>query len=431
MAIFCGDQALAAGNSYSQIEKKLRGIRLVARQAGAGRLVKSVLATQAAGMAALHRLLRPWQRGVRPTPLQPASLPVHTPEPAWLDAVPMLLAGIDAQQRYRHANLAYLRWMGHARADILGQTVAALHTPAATAALQLGLQRALAGETCSLPVPTGHHTGPGSLQLRFQPDPDADGHAGGVLLFGSAAPDTTDDGTAPTQSVEELIRYAHVVSHDLREPLRMVSSFGQLLMRRHHASLAPEAQEFLQFMVDGSERAQLLIHDLLRLARLDGQPGTRQAVALGDVLADVQRELAPALQASRAVVTQDALPTLMADALQMRQLLGNLLGNALKFCGPAALRIHVGAVREPGQWRIRITDSGIGIDPAAHRRIFGMFQRLHSRSAYEGTGIGLAICERVVHRLGGQIGVDSTPGQGASFHFTVPDATGQPETAEP
>ncbi len=339
----------------------------------------------------------------------------------------MPLACIDAQQRYRHANLAYVQWLGQSRTDILGQTVAELHTPAAAAALHLGLQRALSGETCTLPVPSGDQGGPDRLQLRFQPDLDADSRVVGVLLIGGEALDPTDRGAALTQSNEELSRYAYVVSHELRQPLRMVSSFGQLLMQRHHDSLAPEAQEFLQFMVDGSQRAQLLIHDLLRLARLDGQPGARQPVMLDALLADVLREMAPALQASAAEVTHDAMPELQADPLQLRQLLSNLLGNALKFRGPAALRIHVGAVREPGQWRIRVTDNGIGIDPAAHQRIFDMFQRLHSRSAYEGTGIGLAICRRVVQRMGGQIGVDSTPGHGASFHFTVPDVIGHTE----
>jgi signal transduction histidine kinase len=409
---------------------------LAARQAAApDRLLTAVLAIRLAGVATLQRWWRPLQRAPRPARLQPPAAAADPGLQAWFDALPMPLACTDAHQRYSQANLAYLQWLGRARNEVLGQTVAAVHTPAAAAVLQLGIQRALAGETCRLPVPTGgpatDPAPPGRLQLRFQPQCDANGQAAGVMLCGSEAPDPTDRGAALTQSNQELMRYAHVVSHDLREPLRMVSSFGQLLVQRHHASLAPEAQEFLQFMVDGSQRAQLLIHDLLRLARLDGQPGLRQPVALDTMLAEVLHEMAPALRACAASVTHDALPTLLADPLQMRQLLGNLLGNALKFRGPAALRIHVGAVREPGQWRIRVTDNGIGIDPTAHRRIFGMFQRLHSRSAYEGTGIGLAICERVVQRRSGQIGVDSSPGQGASFHFTVPDATGHSGDAAP
>ena len=417
---------------------------LAARQAAApDRLLTAVLAIRLAGMAALQRWLRPLQRHGRPARLQRPAAVADLGLQAWFDALPMPLACTDAHQRYSQANLAYVQWLGRSRSEILGQTVAAVHTPAARAVLQLGIQRALAGETCRLPVPAGDPTRnpargpatPGRLQLQFQlqfqPQVDANGQAVGVMLCGSDLPDPTDRGAALSQSNQELVRYAHVVSHDLREPLRMVSSFGQLLVQRHHASLAPEAQEFLQFMVDGSQRAQLLIHDLLRLAQLDGQPGTRQPVALDGLLADVLREMASALQACAAVVTHDALPTLQADALQLRQLLGNLLGNALKFRGPAALRIHVGAVREPGQWRIRVSDNGIGIDASAHRRIFGMFQRLHSRSAHAGTGIGLAICERVVQRLGGQIGVDSSPGQGASFHFTVPDDTGHSGTAAP
>ncbi len=406
-----------------------------------------LLALRLAGVAAWQRLLRPWRHGLRPARQPQPAAAADLGLQAWFDALPMPLACTDVHQRYSQANLAYLQWLGRARDEVLGQTVAAVHTPAAAAVLQLGIQRALAGETCRLPVPTGDPAGdpaaPGRLQLQFQPQLDADGQVVGAMLWGSEAPcpndtngttgttDTTERGAALSQSNQELLRYAHVVSHDLREPLRMVSSFGQLLVQRHQASLVPEAQEFLQFMVDGSQRAQLLIHDLLRLARLDGPPGMCQAVALDAVLAEVLHELEPALLACGGLVTHDALPTLQADPLQLRQLLANLLGNALKFRGPAAPRIHVGAVREPGQWRIRVSDNGIGIDPAAHRRIFGMFQRLHSRRTHEGTGIGLAICERVVQRLGGQIGVDSSPGQGASFHFTVPDATGHSGAAAP
>lgn len=204
----------------------------------------------------------------------------------------------------------------------------------------------------------------------------------------------------------------------------MVTSYGQLLVRRHQADLKPEAQEFLQFMVDGGQRAQSLIRGLLSLARLDSQAKPWQPVPLEGVLADTLRQFQLKLAESGAVVTHDALPTVLADAQQIGQLLGNLIGNALKFRGAAAPAIHVGATREAGAWRISVHDNGIGIDPKFFDRIFVMFQRLHLRSEHDGTGIGLAICKKVVERHGGRIGVQSAPGQGSTFFFTLPDQPG-------
>ena len=224
----------------------------------------------------------------------------------------------------------------------------------------------------------------------------------------------------------DLERFAYVASHDLQEPLRMVTSYGQLLVRRHQAALPPEAQEFLQFMVDGGQRAQALIRDLLSLARIDSQGRPRQTVSLQAVLDDALQQLRLPLQGSGATITHDALPTVTADLRQMGQLLVNLIGNALKFRGAAAPAIHLSATREPGAWRISVRDNGLGIEAKFFDRIFVMFQRLHLRSAHEGTGIGLAICKRVVERHGGRIGVESVPGQGCTFWFVLPDGPTAP-----
>ena len=222
------------------------------------------------------------------------------------------------------------------------------------------------------------------------------------------------------RSNEELERFAYVASHDLQEPLRIVTSYCQLLVRRHKAQLNAEAQEFLEFVVDGGQRAQALIGDLLSLARLNSQARPLKPVALESVLADVLRNLQLLVTERHATVTHDPLPVVMADARQMGQLFQNLIGNALKFHGPAAPTIHIGAEEDGGFWRLSVTDNGIGIEPKFFERIFVIFQRLHLRADYQGTGIGLAICKKVVERHGGSIGVQSEPGMGASFFFTIP-----------
>ena len=232
------------------------------------------------------------------------------------------------------------------------------------------------------------------------------------------------------RSNEDLERFAYVASHDLQEPLRMVTSYGQLLTRRHLADLKPEAQEFVAYMVDGGQRAQALIRDLLSLARLSSRAQPWAPVSLEATLAAALRPLRLRVRETGAEVSHDPLPTVVADAAQIGQLMANLLGNALKFRGKAAPRVHVGAAREGAGWRISVRDNGIGIEPRYFERIFQMFQRLHLRTEYEGTGIGLAICKKVVERHGGQMGVESTPGQGATFFFTLPDpAPGPPAAA--
>lgn len=222
------------------------------------------------------------------------------------------------------------------------------------------------------------------------------------------------------RSNEELERFAYVASHDLQEPLRMVTSYCQLLVRRHKAQLNAEAQEFLGFVVDGGQRAQALIGDLLSLARLNSQTRPMQQVALEAVLADVLRQLRLRVTETGATVTHDPLPVVPADARQMGQLFQNLISNALKFHGSETPAIHIGALEVNGFWRISVTDNGIGIESKFFERIFVIFQRLHLRTDYQGTGIGLAICKKVVERHGGRIGVESEAGKGSTFFFTIP-----------
>lgn len=226
--------------------------------------------------------------------------------------------------------------------------------------------------------------------------------------------------SALERSNEELAQYAYVASHDLKEPLRTVASYSQLLLRRHRAQLDAQGQEFVELIGDGARRAQALVSDLLTLARVDSSAGPLQRVALNDVLADVRHQLGAALREDGVVLTHTDLPEVMGDRAQLNQLLQNLIGNAVKFRRPGAgVTVHVAAQPEAdGGWRISVTDNGIGIDPRFRDQIFTIFKRLH-RADFPGTGIGLAICKKVVERHGGHIGVESVPGQGSTFFFTI------------
>ena len=222
------------------------------------------------------------------------------------------------------------------------------------------------------------------------------------------------------RSNEELERFAYVASHDLQEPLRSVTSFLNLLQRRYRDELGGDGSEFIDFAVGGVTRMQRLIEDLLAFSRV-GKPGAPMVVVQSeDVLETVLQNLRAAIEQSAANITHDALPTVRVDAGQFEQLLTNLIGNALKFRSAVPPRIHVSARRHGRFWLFSIADNGIGIDATHFERIFVIFQRLHTSDEYPGTGLGLAICKKSVERHGGRIWVESAPGQGSTFLFTIP-----------
>jgi two-component system sensor histidine kinase/response regulator len=221
------------------------------------------------------------------------------------------------------------------------------------------------------------------------------------------------------RSNAELERMAYIASHDLQEPLRMVASYVQLLERRYMGKLDEDAHEFIGFAVDGAKRMQALIDDLLTISRVDTKARPMQPVDLGQALAAAVRSLRIAIEESQAEVQAAPLPVVRGDSAQLTQVFQNLLSNAIKFC-QGKPQISLSARREGRLWRIEVADNGIGVPPEYRERIFGMFQRLHGRREYAGTGIGLAICQKIVERHGGAIWVEDGADGGSLFVFTVP-----------
>ena len=243
---------------------------------------------------------------------------------------------------------------------------------------------------------------------------------GGVVVFR----DTTElwrTREEVARSNTELERFAYIASHDLQEPLRMVASYTQLLAKRYKGRLDADADEFIAYATDGAMRMKTLIDDLLAYSRVGTASNAFSSTDCEQVLSGCVRDLQPAIVESAAVITHDPLPTLSADRGQLAQLFQNLLSNALKFRGSDAPQIHIAATRTPSDWLFTVRDNGIGIASQFTDQIFVVFRRLHTRAEYPGTGIGLAICKRIVELHGGRLWVESHPGTGSTFCFTIND----------
>lgn len=230
------------------------------------------------------------------------------------------------------------------------------------------------------------------------------------------------------RSNAELEQFAYVASHDLQEPLRMVASYAQLLGRRYRDKLDSDADEFIEYIVDGATRMQALINDLLTYSRIGTRGQEFTETDMNAVLNTALGNLQLAIEDNHAVITHDALPTVHGDASQLVQLLQNLIGNALKFHGDAPPVIHIGAQASEHEIVFSVADQGIGIEPQYIERIFLLFQRLHGKKDYPGTGIGLAICKKIVERHHGKIWIKSEPGKGSTFYFSLP--TGNRESQQ-
>jgi two-component system, sensor histidine kinase and response regulator len=229
----------------------------------------------------------------------------------------------------------------------------------------------------------------------------------------------TERTNALQRSNEALQQFAYIASHELQEPLRTITTQLELLAQRYHGNLDAEADESINFVLDGAGRLRQLIRDLLAYSQIESKAPEHTLTDCDDVLAHVLRDLQQAIEENEAEIVSDPLPTIVADAKQLKLVFQNLLNNALKFRSTKRPRIHISATREGQNWRFAVCDNGIGLNPQDTARIFQLFQRLHTRREYPGTGIGLTICKKIIEHHGGQIWVESTLGQGATFFFTV------------
>lgn len=227
------------------------------------------------------------------------------------------------------------------------------------------------------------------------------------------------------RSNSELELFAYVASHDLQEPLRMVTSFTQLLEKRYKNKLDKDADEFIEFILDGATRMQSMINDLLQYSRVGTRGKPFKLTDFESVFGQSLVNLKIAIDENNAIITHDPLPTLMADSTQMIEVFQNLISNAIKFRSKESPQVHVSALKKRNEWVFSVRDNGIGIAPEFFDKLFILFQRLHSRSEYPGTGIGLAVCKKIVERHGGKIWVESEPDKGSTFYFSIPDSKGE------
>jgi PAS domain S-box-containing protein len=340
---------------------------------------------------------------------------------------------VDEQQRITLLNPAVERLFGCRAADLLGQPLdrliperfRAAHTAHIRAFGQSNVTRRKMGERIAV---YGRRADGEEFPIEAA---ISQTEVAGQKLFTVILRDITERKRAEaalTQRTEELARsnqdleqFAYVASHDLQEPLRAVAGCVQLLQKRYQGKIDERADEFIAHAVEGAQRMRQLIDDLLAFSRVGTRGGPLQPVDSGATLAAALANLTVAIHESGAVITHDPLPTVTADPTQLTLLLQNLISNAIKFRREGSPRIHVGAQHQDNHWVLSVRDNGIGIEPQYFERIFGIFQRLHTRREYAGTGIGLAICKKIVERHGGCIWVESVLGAGCTFYCSLPD----------
>ena len=342
----------------------------------------------------------------------------------------------DAAGRYLLCNRQAMRLAGKEGDEIVGRDDRALF-PAETAEAVMADDRAILarGEVTTFEESIATPCGTRTMLTTKGPIRDEGRRPAG--LFGvsrditervAAESALRDRNAQLAQSNADLEQFAYVASHDLREPLRMVSAYVGLLERRYGPALDAQALEYIAFAREGAQRLDRMVLDLLEFSRAGKRAEPFAPVDLGKVVAAACGNLAAAIAETGATLdVAGDLPVVTGSWSDLVRLVQNLIGNALKYHAPGRpARVELSCRPAAGEWQIAVADNGIGIDPQYFTKIFAIFQRLHTRDHYDGTGIGLAICRRIVHYHGGRIWVESTPGSGSTFHFTLPAAAARP-----
>jgi PAS domain S-box-containing protein len=354
-----------------------------------------------------------------------------------LEAAPDAMVVVDATGKIVLLNVQAEQQFGYPRNELLGQDVTAIIPTGFAERLQADALRT-AEETATQQIGTGIELSArrkdGSefpVEVMLSPLQSSQG-----ILVTAAIRDITErrrDQERLLQTVGELKRsndelehFAYVASHDLQEPLRMVASYTQLLAKRYKGRLDSDADDFIAFAVDGSNRMQRLINDLLAYSRAGASVDPPRRISSEAALQLALTNLQATITESAAVVTHDSLPLVTMDDTQLTQVFQNLIGNAVKYRSKEVPRVHVSAISTTGtEWVFSVRDNGLGIEPQYFEKIFVLFQRLHGRGEFAGTGIGLAICKKMLERMGGRIWVESQASNGATFHFAVPEGIRQ------
>lgn len=414
---------LSGMDAIPRIRQEAPGARIVVLSAF-GPDGQGARAREAGATAFLEKDLRPGQLVARLHEIWTSASPEPAPEEAapepatyrqaW-DRAPVAMALVEPGGRLLQVNRAWLRLTGRPSDDPAASHLADLVHP--------GDRQAVAAGASAVEVRLARPDGR-TVWTSISWD------AGAPLV---TMVDITDSKRAlheAARSNAELSSFAYLAAHELKAPLQAISGFGALLQKVHAPQLDDNGRECVAWIVDGASRMNSLIEDLLAYCAVDGADAAMAPVSLEDVLADALNQLKAEIAGREAVIESGPLPVVTGDPAQLVQLVQNLLANALKFVEPAQVpRVAVSAEREGPSWVITVADNGIGVAEPARERIFGMFERLHPRDRYTGTGIGLAICQRIIDRRGGTIWVEANPGGGSRFRFRIPDVVTLPGEA--